>query len=229
MSESADTTATRVHDALTDLAASMPDHVLPFERVEKAVRRLHRRRRVARTGTAVVMVAAAAVGGLILLRAPTPEGGVPPLSAPSASALPSCRAVAAAAAATPPVKAAAPPTDATAAAEDPAARLAAERAKAAAVAAATGAPGSAASSPSTDHIKGIGVIVGTPTADSLTVAVHDGGAAGVTLSLTLSAATQYLADGRACTPEPLSTGQEVGFVATYGPDGTLAVDDVLFP
>ena len=51
MSESADTTATRVHDPLTDLAASMPDPVLPFERVQKAVRRQHHRRRVARTGT----------------------------------------------------------------------------------------------------------------------------------------------------------------------------------
>ena len=227
MNESADTTATRVHDALTDLASSMPDHLLSFEHVEKAVRRQRRRRQVARTGTAVVVVAAAAVGGLILLRAPTPEGGVPPLSAPSASALPSCRAVAAAAAAPPPVKAAAPPTDAASAAEDPAARLAAERAKAAAVAAATGAPGSAASSPSTDHLKGIGVIVGTPTADSVTVAVHDGVAAGATLSLTLSPATKYLADDRSCTPEPLTTGQEVGFVAAYGSDGSLALDVVV--
>ena len=39
MSERADPTATRVHDALTDLASSMPDHVLSFAHVEKAVRR----------------------------------------------------------------------------------------------------------------------------------------------------------------------------------------------
>jgi hypothetical protein len=228
MSERADTTATRVHDALTDLAASMSDHVLPFERVQKAVRRQHRRRRVARTGTAVVVVAAAAVGGLILSRAPAHEGGIPPLSAPSASELPPCRALAAAAAARAPVKTSAPPTDAASAAvEDSEARLAAERAKAAAVAAATGAPGSAAPSPSTDHLKGIGVIVGRPTADSVTVAVHDGVAAGVTLSLTLSPATQYLADDRPCTPEPLTPGQEVGFAATYSPDGSLALDYVV--
>ena len=228
MSERADPTATRVHDALTDLASSMPDHVLSFAHVEKAVRRERRRRRVARTGTAVVVVAAAAVGGLILMRAPTPEGGVPPLSGPGASALPSCRAVAAAAAATPPIKPTAPPTDLASAGEDPAARLAAQRAKAAEVAAAAGASGSSAPSPSTDHVKGIGVIVGTPTASSVTVAVHDGVAAGATLTLTLSAATQYLADDRPCTPEPLSTGQEVGFAATYGPDGTLSVDDIVF-
>lgn len=228
MSESADTTARRVHDALADLAASMPDHVVPFERVQKAVRRQHRRGRVARTGTAVVVAAAAAIGGLILLRAPAHEGGIPPLSAPSVSALPSCRALAAAAAARPPFKTTGPPTDAASAdAEDPAARPAAERAKAAALAAATGAPGSAASSPSTDHVKGIGVIVGTPTADSVTVAVHDGVAAGATLGLMLSPATRYLADDRLCTPEPLTTGQEVGFAATYGPDGSLALDVVV--
>jgi len=227
MSERAEPTATHVRDALTDLASSMPDHVLSFAHVEKAVRRQRRRRRVARTGTAVVVVAAAAVGGLILVRAPTPEGGVPPLSAPAASALPSCRAVAAAAA-TPPVKATASPTDPASAGEDPAAQLAAERAKAAAVAAAASASGSWAPSPSSDHVKGIGVIVGTPTAGSVTVAVHDGVAAGATLTLALSAATQYLADDRPCTPEPLSTGQEVGFAATYGPDGTLSVDDIVF-
>ena len=157
---------------------------------------------------------------------------MPPLSAPSASVLPSCRAVAAAAAARPPVKTTAPATErASAAAGDPAGRLAAERAKAAAAASATGAstPGSRVPSPSTDHVKGIGVIVGVPTADRVTIAVHDGIAAGVTLGLTLSEATQYLADDRPCTPEPLSTGQEVGFVATYGPGGSLVLDDVLIP
>ena len=61
----------------------------------------------------------------------------------------------------------------------------------------------------------------------MTVAVHDGVAAGATLSLTLSPATQYLADDRPCTPEPLTTGQEVGFAATYGPDGSLALDVVV--
>jgi hypothetical protein len=61
----------------------------------------------------------------------------------------------------------------------------------------------------------------------VTVAVHDGVAAGATLGLTLSPATQYFTDDRPCTPEPLMTGQEVGFTATYGPDGSLAVDDVV--
>ena len=89
MSESADTTATHVHDALADLDASMTDHVVAFEHVQKSMRCQRCRRHVAQTCAAVVVVAAAAVGGLILLRAPAHEGGIAPLSAPSVSALPS--------------------------------------------------------------------------------------------------------------------------------------------
>jgi hypothetical protein len=205
MSESADTTATRT--TRRDLAASMPDHVLPWSGKED---------RAPPTPTSPLdrhcgVVVAAAVGGLIPLRALAHEGGILPLSALSA-----WRAV------VPP----SPGRGEAALRDDRPAHGGARRLSrirrhdrperaGAAAAAATGAP-PAASSLSTDHVKGYRVIVGT-TADSVTVAVHDGVAAGATLSLTLNWPPGTRDDRRALSRRRRAGGQG-GHVR---PDGSL--------